>query len=507
MNKIFRGVYAPLLLLPFLLFATPSLSLAASVPVLLTFDTQEAKDASAINALNLTRPATFFVTGQFIEKNKQLVQELAQKHSIGANSYSHINLAELSIADLRKELLASKVVLQEATGKAPLWFRAPLLSYNPQVMDVLNELGFRYDSSDPERWTKLKQLVELPISSSADDTHLLASDFELFENQKMSDADALVWLKSRYQERVSTGRPLVILLHPRIIVEHKAVLDGFINYVVQQSGVFMSADGWLQATQSIKPKQLGVWLNLALGQPDPELLLKDLREKGMKDVYLMARDPDGNDYFVAQRDKLGSQQDIFGKYVQLLKQAGVRVHAWLPVFRNPVLAKLHPDWAMVSDTGAVSVEWLSPTHPEVKKSLANTVEQLVSNYNLDGIHLDYVRYPDLSHDYSPLSLQNFSAAKGMTAVTPRQLISKYYTVWTDWRASQITAFVHDIKVRVASHGGGMQLSAALIADASVSYLSHEKFGQEYSQLAEYLDAVLPMAYFKNEQEQSNGFIR
>lgn len=497
MNKIFR-LAIECLLLP-LLLVSPGLSLAASVPVLLTFDTQEQQDASAINALNLTQPATFFVSGQFVEQHRNLVHELAQNNTIGANAYSHINLAELSQPELRKELLASKVLLEDAIGQAPVWFRAPLLSYSPQVMDALKGLGYRYDSSDSERWTKQKQLLELPISTSDDNARQLLSDYELFERLKMSDADALTWLKARYQERVPTGRPLVMMLHPRIIVEHKAVLDEFIDYVLQQDGVFMSADDWLQASQSVKPKQLGVWLNLARGQHDPELLLKDLRDRGVTDVYLMARDPEGNDYFVEQRDRLGSQQDVFGKYAQLLKQAGVRVHAWLPVFRNSILAQLHPEWAMVGDNGAVSLDWLSPSHPEVTRAITTTVKQLVSNYELDGVHLDYFRYPGLSHDFSAQALQGFATEMGLATITPGQLLSEQYSAWTDWRASQISSFMRDIKVALDSLGAAIEMSAALIADAAVTHSSREKYGQQYSQLAEFLDVVMPMAYFKAER--------
>ncbi len=498
MNKLFRCGYAAMLLLPFLLFASVGHSFAASVPVLLTFDTQEQADAIAINALDLTQPATFFMSGQFVEEHGKLVQQLAQNHTIGANAYSYINLAELSQPELRKELLASKVLLQDAIGQPPVWFRAPMLSYNPQVMDALEELGFRYDSSDSERWAKPKQLLELPISISADGSSQLVSDYEVFEQLNMSDVDALAWFKARYQERTATGRPLVMMLHPRIIVEHKAILDEFIDYVIQQNGMFMSADGWLEKSQSIKPRQLGVWLNLALEQPEPDIMLADLREKGITEVYLMARDPEGNDYFVKQDDKLGGQHDLFGKYAQLLREAGIRVHAWLPVFRNSVLAQLHPEWAMVGDNGAVSLDWLSPSNPEVKDSITKTVKQLVSNYELDGIHLDYVRYPGLSHDYSPTALQTFATARALNSVTPAQLLSENYTAWTDWRAEQISQFVHDIKTALDSHAG-IELSAALIADAGVTHQSREKFGQEYSQLAENLDVVMPMAYFKTER--------
>ena len=40
-------------------------------------------------------------------------------------------------------------------------------------------------------------------------------------------------------------------------------------------------------------------------------------------------------------------------------------------------------------------EWfLDPGNPEVRSYLTDLVSEVVSKYDVDGIHLDYVRYPD-----------------------------------------------------------------------------------------------------------------
>lgn len=73
-------------------------------------------------------------------------------------------------------------------------------------------------------------------------------------------------------------------------------------------------------------------------------------------------------------------------------------HAWITVFptdkiqktRNNKIIDKKPDYYK-----AVKTHWyLDPGRPETKKRLVNIVSEITSQYDVDGIHLDYIRYPD-----------------------------------------------------------------------------------------------------------------
>ena len=79
----------------------------------------------------------------------------------------------------------------------------------------------------------------------------------------------------------------------------------------------------------------------------------------------------------------------------------IECHAWLVTFpvgsnrqvkkqgRSSVVAR-HRSWCK-----QLSGEWfLDPGNPAVKDYLRVLVGEVVSKYDVDGIHLDYVRYPD-----------------------------------------------------------------------------------------------------------------
>jgi len=156
---------------------------------------------------------------------------------------------------------------------------------------------------------------------------------------------------------------------------------------------------------------------------------------------------------------------------------------------------------MVDQDGKFSTLWLSPTHPEVLKYHLDTIDDLMKHYNLDGIHLDYLRYPSLSYDFSSHAIKSFKAATGIELVDPvKQLISTYYVQWTNWRADQIEKLSHAIRERINQYSSReITLSAALIAQAATSYRVMESTGQNYGQLAKHLDLFIPMAYFKEEK--------
>ena len=91
----------------------------------------------------------------------------------------------------------------------------------------------------------------------------------------------------------------------------------------------------------------------------------------------------------------------------------IKVHVWFQTFyvgnkppeTNPeyILAQ-KPNWAnyqkrnAYSDTIPYSVSehngyFIDPANPEVRDYLQNILKEIIENYNVDGINLDYIRYP------------------------------------------------------------------------------------------------------------------
>jgi len=89
--------------------------------------------------------------------------------------------------------------------------------------------------------------------------------------------------------------------------------------------------------------------------------------------------------------------------------SGIEVHAWLVAYRvstswppsGNTTISAHPEWIMVPigsmGGGPATVEGkyvLDPGSPDVQEYLISIVQELVNNYEIDGINWDYIRYTD-----------------------------------------------------------------------------------------------------------------
>lgn len=92
--------------------------------------------------------STFFITGYFAEREKEAVRALKEEgHEIASHSYSDSDLSGLSKPELTGSIWKSKKILEKISGEEINGFRTPQFKVNPCLVGVLEELGFRYDSS------------------------------------------------------------------------------------------------------------------------------------------------------------------------------------------------------------------------------------------------------------------------------------------------------------------------------------------------------------------------
>lgn len=94
---------------------------------------------------------------------------------------------------------------------------------------------------------------------------------------------------------------------------------------------------------------------------------------------------------------------------------GIEVHAWSCVYYEGVkgLDPAHPEWLCTDLDGKRMDQsyYLSPQVPGVNDYLLSVMKDGLA-YDIDGIHLDYIRYYGSRFDYSDLGVERFIQAKG-----------------------------------------------------------------------------------------------
>ncbi len=154
----------------------------------------------------------------------------------------------------------------------------------------------------------------------------------------------------------------------------------------------------------------------------------------------------------------------------------------------------------------------SPSHPDVKDHVYRVAMDLVERYELDGIHLDYVRYPSGEFDYSPDALARFrtwirgwagasarlAELDRATGENPFALTDSLPVAWSEFRRTQITDLVRRVYAGVKRRRPEAVVSAAVFPDPAVSL--DERYQDWGSWIrAGIIDVVAPMAYTSDQE--------
>ncbi|MCK6619249.1 MAG: family 10 glycosylhydrolase [Calditrichaceae bacterium] len=206
----------------------------------------------------------------------------------------------------------------------------------------------------------------------------------------------------------------------------------------------------------------------------------------------------------------------------------LRIHAWVNVFylwSSPVLPKspqhlVHrrPEWIVypvhynpeIPDTnfsGRRNEEglYLSPMIPEVQQYILEVVEDLLSRYRVDGLHLDYIRFPGYDFDFNPVVRTSFKEKyfldpldfKRDAAVFVANFGNTGYDIffnrWAKFLRSGLSGFVKSLSGQLRSRYPGIIISAAVKPDLSKAYW---QYYQEWDRWLreKWLDWALPMNY-------------
>ncbi len=226
--------------------------------------------------------------------------------------------------------------------------------------------------------------------------------------------------------------------------------------------------------------------------------------RGRSDAYY-----DSN--FEPRAEALGGTWDPLQVAIDAAHNKGIKLHAWIntmPLWLgttapNPARLPQHTFYNTdpsfrIYDAGGnpqplnSSYVIANPILPEWQSHVNDVVGDIAANYNVDGIHLDYVRwlgstsYSDLPHD--DYSHQLFQQATGRDASNPSNA-----EAYREYIRERITDLVRDLGSTIDSVDPAVDLSAAVWRDPDVG---HDQVLQDYRVWLEdnLVDILIPMIY-------------
>lgn len=303
--------------------------------------------------------------------------------------------------------------------------------------------------------------------------------------------------------------------------------------VVAGCGVFFIPWSLRDPVRVELPFLNGVWVD-AFNQgifrtEEIDQLVQDIDSAGINAVFLQVRrrgdllfDSD-NEPRMNPPDQTGGFDPVNELQQRLNEVKGdVQLHGWVvcgPVWNRKSIDRLpedhvlrsHPDWRMVRDDGETWDDgeyYLDLGLPQVQKHLQKICAELAASGRVDGIHLDYIRYPGRNWGYHPEVIREFQTLYG-TSGKPAPDDSR----WMAFRRDKISDLVASIYCRIKSIDPTLILSAATITfapgpDKASDWFYTSAYAYLFQDWKSWLDRgildwAIPMCYFNETRHADN----
>ena len=204
---------------------------------------------------------------------------------------------------------------------------------------------------------------------------------------------------------------------------------------------------------------------------------------------------------------------------------GMELHSWLWIFNvgnakhnpiigkpadypGPILSKYDFAWALQSADGSLMPPrqhefWLDPSLPESKSYIKNLITEVITQYPVDGIQLDYIRYPfnnrgaEMGFDWS--GRMHFEKDTGLNLDL---LTDDTRAMWQAWKIQQVSNLVHDVSTMIRQTKPGLRISAAVYAMPKRLRLNNIQQEWEVWVANGWVDTLNPMTYVTSASDLS-----
>ena len=194
--------------------------------------------------------------------------------------------------------------------------------------------------------------------------------------------------------------------------------------------------------------------------------------------------------------------DQIAQCVAAARQHGLEVHVWKITWNlegapKEFVENLRKAGRTQVSASGKSFNWLCPSHPDNVQLELDSLAEIAENYDVDGIQLDYIRYPGRDACYCQGCRKRFSLAvrqhmrEWPASVLPET--GEHGQAYTEWRTQQITRLVRLVHKRMRAIKPELKISVAVYGGYPACVPS---IGQDWIAWAKagYVDFVCPMNY-------------
>ncbi len=195
-----------------------------------------------------------------------------------------------------------------------------------------------------------------------------------------------------------------------------------------------------------------------------------LKENGFNAVFPNLS-PGGRAHYPSRLLPASKTLELHGDQLLAFSQAarahGLQAHVWrinwkLDNASPELLARMRSQGRLMLDDQGREIPWLSPSHPDNVQFEIDLLLEILDHAPIDGIQLDYMRYPGREADYGPAARRAFEKNRGRpVARWPADVLGPLREEYQRFRQQQIHNAVERISTAVKARHPRTTLSAAV----------------------------------------------
>lgn len=272
---------------------------------------------------------------------------------------------------------------------------------------------------------------------------------------------------------------------------------------------------------------LGVWMRpQSIRISGAKRVVSRCARIGVTDIYFLVKGLAGTTAHLSQYAPACCERDLLRELLEHAHLQGIRVHAWLTSASDEHYKALHPQSGRVHITRGADKGLISLDDDAYIAYMQQIVGELCRLYDIDGLHLDYIRYNHLLYGWSDADCTRYAAA-GADLGHLRSLMARTFLRESDnepdcifhalregdesvlalarTRRQDVVRFAQALTCAARAQKSRLTLSAALMPEGAYddTAFSDLHYGQNYEDAAQLYDVVLPMAYSKAYEKDSH----
>ena len=154
----------------------------------------------------------------------------------------------------------------------------------------------------------------------------------------------------------------------------------------------------------------GVWMwPKSVRECGADAVIARCRRMGVTDIYFLTKGLAGTASYRSALAPMDCERDLLGDLIDAAHPAGIRVHAWFTSASDIVYKDKHPESGRYHYIKGRNAGLISLADEGYIAFMADITREVCRNYDVDGLHLDYIRDNHLIYGWSEEDKARYAA--------------------------------------------------------------------------------------------------